>query len=204
MQSMSETLDSLKLAWSEISDQCLSVLGSELHYQAMIYHCLRTTGRVPIDQIGMNVKMYVDSPVSTKFRELDQRKHKDFRGGFEPIPDVAIFGPAVKGDWRRRNRLETLVSCLMAIEVKASERAGSRLRPGEIREDISKLSAHREEAISRGSDFLPVMLVIDSARESKERMTPTGLESARNYALESEVGFLYASPVTQIVQLDIE
>ena len=156
---------------------------------------------MPTDQIGMNVQMYIDSPVSEKFRELDRKKHPRFRGGFEPIPDVAIFSPAIKRDWRRRNRVQTLQSCLMAIEVKASERSGSRLQPGEIKEDISKLAAHQQEAVAREAGFVPVMLVIDSARSSKERMTPSGLESSQALASELGVGFLYVSPEARRVQL---
>jgi len=202
MQSKADSLHALKRSWPSICEQCLSVLGSELHYQAMIYHCLRTAGSVPIDQIGMNVKMYIESPVSAKFQQLDLKKHPGFRGGFEPIPDIAIFTPSIKGDWRRRNRLQTMQTCLMALEVKASGRAGSRLRPGEILEDISKLAAHREEAVSLGAGFVPVMLVIDSARDPRERMTSSGLESSQAYASESKVGFLYLSPEDRRVQLE--
>lgn len=84
----------------------------------------------------MNVKMWIDNPVSELFRKLDLRKHENFRGGFEPIPDVCLFSPRVKSDWRRRKRKETLEALLLAVEIKASERADSRLGPGEIIKDI--------------------------------------------------------------------
>ena len=46
-------------AWPAIVDECRAVWGSELHYQAMIYHALRTAGRVPREQLGMNVKIMI-------------------------------------------------------------------------------------------------------------------------------------------------
>lgn len=116
----------------------------------------------------MNVKMRIDNPVSGLFIALDQRKHQDYQGGFEPIPDVVVFNPLIGSDWRRRNYQETLLNMLMAIEVKASERYNSRLQPSEVQLDIRKLAAHREEVIARGSDVLPVMLIIDSAPLEKE------------------------------------
>ena len=88
MQSIEEAKVALKTAWPLIKSECLSVLGSELHYQAMIYHALRTDGRVPANQIGMNVKMWIDNPVSELFKRLSDRKHENYRRGFEPIPDV--------------------------------------------------------------------------------------------------------------------
>lgn len=125
-------------AWPHIVTECRQVLGSELHYQAVVYHCLRAHAQVPLAQIGMNVKMMITSPVSDLFRELETKKHEDFRGGFEPIPDVCPFSPRVGADWRRRNNEVTLSSLLLAIEVKASERQNGRLRCGEIVNDIKK------------------------------------------------------------------
>jgi len=43
----------------------------------------------------------------------------------------------------------------MAIEVKASEREDSRVRPKEIEEDLKKLDAFRKEAAIRHSRFIP-------------------------------------------------
>lgn len=70
----------------------------------------------------MNVKMRITDFVTALYQELDEQKHPEYRGGFEPIPDVIIFELEINGDWRRRNRDNTLIQALMAIEVKASER----------------------------------------------------------------------------------
>ncbi len=169
------------------------MLASELHYQAMVYYCLRKEGRVPLGQIGMNVKMWIDSPVSDLFKLLDRKKHIDFQGGFEPIPDVCLFSSSVDGDWRRRKRKKTLSSLLVAIEVKASERKNGRLRSGEVINDIKKLAAHRAEAEARGSTFLPIMMVIDTAPEKVEQMTASSLAASEAAAQENGVEFLYVS-----------
>ena len=198
MKNKTDAKDAIKKAWPAIKSECLSVLGSELHYQAMIYHLLRTTGNVPLEQIGMNVKMWIDSPVSELFQSLDKKKHKDYQGGFEPIPDIVIFKHEVKSDWRRRNNKKTLVNILIAIEVKASERENSRLQPSEILLDIRKLSALKEETIKNGSDFLPIMLIIDSAPLKEERMTERALKASTDLATQLGVGFLYISPNNEI------
>jgi len=143
MQTEQEALVVLQNTWPYITKECGAVLGSELHYQAMIYYCLRHYGRVPKTQIGMNVKMWIDHPVSDEFKALDRRKHQDFQGGFEPIPDIVLFSPQIRGDWRRRNNHATLLNMLVAIEVKASERAKGRLTGGEITKDIRKLRSQR-------------------------------------------------------------
>lgn len=194
MQSIEDAKQCLTIAWPHIVNDCRLVLGSELHYQAMVYHCLRSYGKAPIDQIGMNVKMWIDSPVSEVFIGLDKRKHIDFRGGFEPIPDVCLFKPKIAGDWRRRNFANTIKSMLLAIEVKASERKDKKLTAIEIVRDIKKLSAHREEAVARGSKFLPVMMVIDTAPKANERMTEYSLSASIEAAQSYGVKFLYVSP----------
>jgi hypothetical protein len=196
MHNSRESVELLLKAWPSIVRECRATLGSELFYQAVIYHNLRQAG-VPLQQIGMNVKMQIDNPVSKLFRKLDLKKHVDYRGGFEPIPDVALFSPSVSADWRRRNNAVTLRSLLLAIEVKASERANGRLLPGEVIGDIEKLAAHREEVKHLGSDFYPVMLVIDTARSPKEQMTEYSLDLTRQVAEELSVGFLYLSPQTE-------
>jgi len=172
--------------------ECRSVLGSELHYQAMIYHCLRNSG-VPNTQLGMNVKMYVENCRTELFKSLDMRKHEEYRGGFEPIPDVVLFSPSVSADWRRRNNETTLDSMLIAIEVKASERHKGRLSFGEIGRDIDKLAAHREEVNYKDSDFLPVMLIVDTAEDVRERMTEASLGRCKAYSEEMNVPLMYFS-----------
>lgn len=193
-----EAAEFLLRAWPSIIRECRTTLGSELYYQAVIYHNLRQVG-VPLLQMGMNVKMQIDGPVSRLFRELDLKKHEDYRGGFEPIPDVALFSPSVSADWRRRKNKVTPSSLLLAVEVKASERADSRLLPGEIAGDIEKSAAHRDEAETRhrGGGFYPVMMVIDTAPLPKEQMTKYGFDLAWQRAEELSVGFLYLSPETE-------
>ncbi len=177
------------------------MFGSELHYQAMVYHCLRVHGPVPVSQIGMNVKMWINDPVSELFRRLDLRKHKDFRGGFEPIPDVCLFSETIASDWRRRNFEKTMAALLLVIEVKASERAGGRLRLGEITRDILKLMAHSEESRKRGGSFVPVMMVIDTAPLEEERMTAWAVTESQNAARDAGVAFLYVSQAKQLCEL---
>jgi hypothetical protein len=201
MNNLNEAKQAIQKAWPIIKTECLSVLGSELHYQAMIYHLLRTEGNIPLKQLGMNVKMWIDNPVSELFQTLDKRKHQDFQGGFEPIPDVVIFKPSINGDWRRRNNHETLTNMLVAIEVKASEREKSRLQPSEITLDIQKLAALRDEVLARDSDVLPLMLVIDSAPKQEERMTESALAKSQELALELGVGFLYISPNNEVYNI---
>ena len=90
----------------------------------------------------------------------------------------------------------------MAIEVKASERRDKRLTPKEVIDDIEKLAAHVKEAKAKGGGFLPVMLVVDTAPDEKERMMPQSLEKARNEARSMAVEFLYLSPTTQTSSLN--
>jgi hypothetical protein len=198
LNTVQEAIDSLNAAWAEIKTDCLEVLGSELHYQAMVYHSLIANGGIPKTQIGMNVKMWIDSPISKLFQELDGKKHKDFQGGFEPIPDVVIFKSSINSDWRRRNNEATLLNMLLAIEIKASERQNSRLQLKEIITDIEKLSAHREEVCYRGADVFPVMMIIDSAPLEKERMTKAARVNCCNRAKELGVGFMYCSSEMEI------
>jgi hypothetical protein len=203
MQTIHDATAALEAAWPEIVKQCRQVLGSELFYQALVYHCLREHGKVPFSQLGMNVKMRISNPVSDLFKKLDLRKHQDYQGGFEPIPDVCLFTSHVNADWRRRNRAKTLSSLLLAIEIKASEREKGRLRIGEIKTDIEKLAAHHEEARARGYSFLPVVIVIDTAPDKDERMTTKSLEEAQAIALELAVGFMYLSPTSEIQTLTV-
>lgn len=121
------------------------MLGSEQHYQAMVYHCLRLYGKVPLQQLAMNVKIWILHPTTEWFKQLDERKHPDYQGGFEPIPEVVLFSTGINKDWRRRNNGNTAKNILLAVEIKASERKGNRLRAGEISKDMKKLHALREE-----------------------------------------------------------
>jgi hypothetical protein len=194
MNNQNEAKEIFTESWRYIIRDCRLALGSELHYQAMIYHCLRKYGNVPIDQIGMNVKMWIDHPKTKLFRMYDKEKNPDFQGGFEPIPDVVLFKPSVNGDWRRRNHENTIRRMLMAIEVKASERNDGRLRPGELISDIEKLDALRQEVRLRDASVVPVMLVVDTAPEEDERMIPASLDEVCEFAKSSGIALFYLSP----------
>ena len=197
-----DAADALKRAWPLVVEECRSVLAGELHYQAVVYHCLRTVG-VPRTQLGMNVKQWIANPVSPLFREWDLRKNEAYRGGFEPIPDVVVFSPPIAGDWRRRNREATLRHMLLAIEVKASERHRGRLGTSEIVRDIHKLAAHRDEVRHLGFDMHPVVMLIDTAPDTSERMQETALSKAALVAGEANVSFLYLSPATDIASFRV-
>ena len=200
LATQSDAVAVLRRAWPMIAEECRSVLAGELHYQAVVYHCLRMVG-VPRAQLGMNVKQYITNPASRLFQTFVLRHHPNFTGGFEPIPDVALFRADISGNWQRRNCDLTLRHMLLAIEIKASERQDGRLRQGEVISDIRKLAAHREEALHSGAGFYPVMAVVDVAMERTERMTLSSLEASRNAAAAAQVGWLYLSPSTEEVAL---
>ena len=193
MRTITTAKEALVRAWPVIVEECRAVLGSELHYQAIVYHCLRSAGGVPRTQLGMNVKQNVSKPKTKLFKMKDKLKHPDYRGGFETIPDVVIFKPHIEGDWRRRNCINTLKHSLLVIEIKASERAEGRLTTGEILKDIEKIAAHREEVLHLGGKFLPVVMVIDTAPETSERMFERSREAAARAAREQGVLFFYMS-----------
>lgn len=195
LETKTEALEAVVQSWPRIIEECRGVLGSELHYQAVVYHCLRVAS-IPPRQLGMNVKMYITDVVSEHFKVLDLKKHENFRGGFEPIPDLVVFAPEIDGDFRRRNRAKTLRHMLLAVEIKASERSQSRLSSG----DILKLKAHLEEAQARDGDFAPIMMVVDTAPDEKERMRPWALEQIKIEASRCKVHLFYLSPTTQFYE----
>ena len=83
---------------------------------------------------------------------------------------------------------------LMAIEVKASERHKGRLTARELVKDIEKLHAHRYEVRFRGADMVPVVIAIDTAPDSRERMRDESLHDVKAFAQASDVMFYYLSP----------
>lgn len=95
--------------------------------------------------------MVITDVVSKYFRMLDERRHLEYRGGFEPIPDIVIR-PEVDGDWWRGTGRRPCGVC-SAIEVKASERKGGRLRAGKLGNDVFKLEALRVAACHKASVF---------------------------------------------------
>lgn len=187
-----DALSSLQQAWPLIVDECRAVLGGELHYQAVIYHCLRVAG-VPRHQIGMNVKQWIASPVTELFQAWDQKKNAAYLGGFETIPDVVIFNSDINADWRRRNYDATIRHMLLAIEIKASEREKGRIRASEVLRDIEKLAAHRDEVFHKGGMMLPVMMIIDTAPLTEERMQLSTVEAAVALAEKRRVSLLSLS-----------
>ena len=70
----------------------------------------------------------------------------------------------------------------------------SRLAVGEVRNDINKLAALRVECNRRGSDFYPVVMVLDTAPLAREQMTQYSYNATKVNAEENSVGFLYCSP----------
>ncbi len=198
MHSIDDAIGSVLAAWPGISEDCRVVLGSELHYQAMIYHRLRTDGQVPITQIGMNVPMYLANPITQYFmdrieKRMERKNAYDLQNGVAPTPDVVLFRPEIDGDWRRRNSDLTLRHTLIAIEVKVSERSGSRLSSKEILSDIEKLSAHREEVRHLGADMLPIMMILEPAPAKSERMTGRTFHEYMKYARINQVEVLHCS-----------
>ena len=192
----------VKKAWPLFVDESRQQLGGELHYQAVAYHCLRQAG-VPARQMGMNVKQWIGQPVTEVFKSKSiSKKNPAYNGGFEPIPDIVLFKPEVNGNWQRRNAEATLTNMLMAIEVKASERAGGRLSIAEITRDIAKLAAHREEVVHRGGGMISVMMVIDVALSEKERMRESDVARCASVAADQGVGWLYVSPDQQCCVLN--
>lgn len=201
MKTPKDALNALKRALPVIGAECCAVLGSEQHYQAMVYHALRQHGQVPLEQLGMNVKIWIPRPKTTLFRQLDRRKAEGYRGGFEPIPDVVIFAKGIEADWRRRNRDNTLRQMLLALEIKASERDKGRLSPGEVLKDLKKLHALGQEIDHRAPASIPqlAMLVIDSARDANERMTESALELVRGEAQDLDIALFYVATPSELV-----
>lgn len=185
----------IRSAWPMIIDECRAVQAGELHYQAIVYHCLRAAG-CPRDQIGMNAKQWIETPVTEAFKSRAISKNAGFQIGFEPIPDIVLFRPAIEGNWQRRNYANTLRQMVCAIEVKASERAKSRLSVAEIRRDIEKFAAHRDEVAHLGGAMMPVMMVIDVALSERERMLLSSVEACHRTAATNGVKWLYGSSST--------
>ena len=194
IENANQAVSAFVSAWPYFVEECKAVLGSEQHYQALLYHCLRVCG-VPRKQLGMNVKQYIAKPVTPHGQNISNKRHKKFKG-IEPTPDAIIFHPNIKGDWRRRQRCQTLRYSLLSIEMKVSERENSRLRKGEIESDIEKLSALREE-IREHTPYAPaanmagLMIIVDTAPDKSERMTSWSLEKCIQIAHERNVLLAY-------------
>ena len=203
LQSLNDVTELMNVAWPLIVEECRQVLGGELHYQAVIYHCLRLSG-APRAQLGMNVKQWITPVSSPLFKQWAALKQENMdRLGFEPIPDVVLFKPDIAGDWRRRRASATIRAMLLAIEVKASERDKGRLTTGEITRDIRKLAAHRDEVQFLSSDVHPVMMVIDTAPLVEERMRPRAVEAVSQTAHDTKVSFFYVGPYSEVAEWNL-
>ncbi len=100
METISEFRTSISNSYSKIIEECRSVLGSELHYQAMVYHLLRALGKVPLSQIGMNVKTTIEDCKTAFFKERITKKDKKFRSNnLEIIPDISFYSNSLKADY---------------------------------------------------------------------------------------------------------
>lgn len=113
----------------------------------------------------------IEDPCFEFFRESERARHPDVQGGCEPNPDIAIYHRGVWGDSRRWSCDGTFNTLLLAAEVIVSERADSRLHPGEIVTDIKKPDPLRQEVQEWESDIVPVMPVVDTVETSEGRMT---------------------------------
>jgi hypothetical protein len=145
-----EALAALDRAWPTICEECLRAPGGVRHYQAVIYHALRTAGEVPLTQLGAGVRQFLPNLVSKYLRETAARRHSLHR---ELITDIVIFAPDVASDWRRSEA--SLRSMRLAINVVAAygrdegKNALKRLRSEHLLTVIRLLAAHREEVRNR-------------------------------------------------------
>jgi hypothetical protein len=158
----------------------------------------------------MNAKIWIEPVTTEYFINLDKQHAEGYGGGYERIPDVVIFRPEIEGDFRRRNNENTLRQMLLAVEVKASERHLGRLTAREIVDDIKKLDALRTEArhkkdskkdLEKDSDLVPAIVVVDTAPEAREWMTPESRSEAEAAAREQGDCLFYVSPSEESVLL---
>lgn len=187
-------------AYPEIIKECRNVLGSELHYQAMVYHLLRKEGEVPLGQLGMNVKTTIKDVQTEFLSERIKKKNINFQSdGIEIIPDVSIYHPDIKADWRRRNYKSTLQQTLYSLEIKASERQNGRLTFGEIKEDVLKLKAQFDETkIKHNLEIGVGMMIIDVTPNEGEKMKRNTLEDVIKLCKEYQVDLWYFDREQQI------
>jgi type III secretory pathway component EscR len=144
---------------------------------------LREFGNVPISQIGMNVKIWINNPKTSFLKERMNKKHINFRKGQEIIPDITIFTKNIKSDFRRRNYKNTLKETIYSLEIKASEREKGRLQLNEIKTDIIKLKSQFTETKLKHKKEIGIgMMVIDTAPKENERMRKKTLDEVIEFA----------------------
>ena len=182
--------------WPYFVNEAQEVLGSELLYQAVLSHCLRTQGEVPIRQLGMNVKMHIDDVISVHFKS---KVNPLYGNGCESVPDILIGRPGLGADFRRRNYKNTHRNALLAAEMKVSENDGKTMHPRSVLKDIAKVAAIREEALHRGSDIVPAMVVVSTAPLERERLSEHSRREVEAAARELGVCLFYVGPADDSV-----
>jgi hypothetical protein len=193
IQEPEEAKRAISKCYDEIIKECRLILASELHYQAMIYHHLRHSGMVPFNQIGMNVKTTITEVQNDFFHQRILLKNENYQSsGLEIIPDITFFSEKINYDWRRRNFENTFKETIYSLEIKASERHKSRLRQLEIKTDIQKLVAQRQETQKLFGKKIGVgVFVVDVAPDSNERMKEPTLNYIIEFAKLNEVDLWY-------------
>ncbi|MBP1840442.1 hypothetical protein [Formosa algae] len=193
MTSKIEIQNSIHNSYSTIVNECRTVLGSELHYQAMVYSILRTKGKVPISQIGMNVKTCIENCQTEFLQERIRKKNIKFQSiDLEIIPDISVYEKSINSDWRRRNFKNTLKKTLYSLEIKASERHYNRLVFSEIKNDLFKLKAQYEETKIKFGKLIGIgMLIIDTAPKCEERISKSTLKQSIDIAKELNIDIWY-------------
>ena len=92
METTTNAQASIHNSYQTIVNECRTVLGSELHYQAMVYHILRTKGNIPLAQIGMNVKMMIENCQTEFLKARILKKNIKYQSrNLEIIPDISIL-----------------------------------------------------------------------------------------------------------------
>lgn len=192
--------DAISKCFGNIIAECRTVLGSELHYQAMIYHLLRQVGEVPLNQLGMNVKTTISNVSSPFLQDRILKKNKNYQSfGIEIIPDISFFRTELNGDWRRRNHVNTFKNTLYALEIKASERHNGRISYKEIETDILKLTAQAEETQSQHRQKIGTgLIIIDTAPKLEERITNNSLTKIIDCSKLHSVDLWYFSQDNQL------
>lgn len=177
IQNKQDCQNILSKCFGNIIHECRLVLGSELHYQAMVYHLLRKVGEVPLNQLGMNVKTTISNVSSPFLKQRILKKNKKYQSfGIEIIPDISFFRTDINGDWRRRNHINTFKETLYSLEIKASERANGRIAYSEIETDLLKLKAQAEETERQHNRKIGAgLMIIDVAPKLEERITVNSL-----------------------------
>jgi len=146
--------------WEKFYPATRQVFGSELSYQALLYHTIlehtSDPRNVNFRSVALNVKIGIYKPLTHKAREKAKESAEGYQDYFGCIPDLVVFKNGFHGNHKRANGVRNLLWAEMLFELKVNERTvhnentdesrTGRIRPGEIIEDIDKLVILREEA----------------------------------------------------------